>query len=159
MVFVGKEGIRETLMSAVELFSKDDCSLCDEAKELIRKVNNDFHFAVTETKLTPGDRDFLKYEKMFPVLVASNGKQIFGKMTEDQIRTLLHSLTPPPRVYYVAKFIEALAIVGVFFGFMYGLMGNMWLDLYFFLGGIAIFLVGWSIEKWEARTRKPKVPS
>jgi len=141
-------------MNVLELFSKDDCVLCDEAKELIHRVNSDFHFAVPETKLKPGDPDFPKYEKRFPVLVASNGKQIFGKMTEDQIRTLFHSLTPPPPMYYVAKFLEALAIVGVFFGFMYGLMGDMWMDLYFFLGGIGVFLAGWSLEKWEARSRK-----
>ena len=153
MVHDGKKD-GNTIMNALELFSKDDCALCDEAKELIHRVNNDFHFTVTETKLKPGDPDFPKYEKKFPVLVASNGKQIFGKMTEEQVRTLLVSLSPPPLIYYAAKFLEALAIVGVFFGFMYGLMGNMWLDLYFFLGGIAIFLVGWGLEKWEARTRK-----
>ncbi len=146
-------------MNALELFSKDDCALCDEAKELIHRVNNDFHFTVTETKLKPGDPGFPKFEKKFPVLVASNGKQIFGKMTEGQVRALLHSLTSPPPIYYVAKFLEALAIVGVFFGFMYGLMGSMWMDLYFFLAGMAIFVVGWALEKWEARTRKPKVQS
>ena len=154
MVLVGEEGIDETRMNALELFSKDDCSLCNEAKEIIGRVNKDFQFAVTETKLSPDDPGFSKYEKRFPVLVASNGKEVWGKMTEEQVRKVFLSITPPPRMYYVAKFLEALAIVGVFFGFMYGLMGDMWMDLFFFLGGIAVFLAGWALEKWEARSRK-----
>jgi hypothetical protein len=159
MVFVGEEGTENGRMNTLELFSKDDCSLCDDAKEIIGRVNTDFHFAVTETKLTQDDPRFLKYGKRFPVLVASNGKEVWGKVTEEQIRTLFHSLTPPPRIYYVAKFLEALAIVGVFFGFMYGLMGDMWMDLYFFLGGIVIFLGGWTLEKWESSRMQSKVQS
>ncbi len=140
-------------MNSVELFSKKECSLCDDAKLLIRRVNEDFHFMVSETTLTPDDPRFSRYESRFPVVVASNGREVSGKITEEDLRRLFHSLTPPPRIFYVAKFLEALALVAVFFGFIYGLLGDMWLDLYFFLGGIVIFLAGWSLEKWEARSR------
>jgi len=75
------------------------------------------------------------------------------------LRDLLISLMPPPTAYYVAKFLQALAIVVVFFGFMYGLMGDMWTDLYFFLGGGGVFLVGWLLEKREQSSRKKGKPT
>ena len=140
-------------MSHVEVFSKDDCSLCDEAKELLGRVNAEFGFEIRETKLNPGDPRYERYRNAFPVLVASNGKTASGKVTEEQLRVLMVSLTPPPRIYYAAKFLQALAIVMVFFGFMYGLLGDMWSDLYLFLGGILVFVIGRILEKKEARTR------
>jgi len=145
---------REELMISVELFSKKECSLCDEAKLLIHRINEDFRFSISETTLSPDNPKFSRYEKKFPVLVAPNGREVSGKITEEDVRKLFLSLTPPPRIFYTAKFLEALALVIVFFGFMYGLLGDMWMDLYFFLGGLAVFLVGWFLEKWEARSRK-----
>ena len=142
-------------MSQISLYSKSDCKLCDEARTLLHRVNEEFRFEISEYKLEEKDPLFRKYKDRFPVLSAENGREISGKLHEEEIRSLLLSLTPPPRVYYVAKFIEALALVAVFFGFIYGLMGDMWLDLYFFLGGIAVFLTGWGLEKWEVRRRKP----
>ncbi len=141
-------------MNRLEIFSKADCKLCDEAKVRVHLINKDFHFEIQETVLKEGDPLFSKYEKKFPVIVASNGKEISGKVTEEQVRALFVSLTPPPPLYYAAKFLEALAIVVVFFGFMYGMMGDMWMDLYFFLGGIVVFFLGWSLEKWEGKKRK-----
>ena len=142
-------------MTQISFFSKTDCKLCDEARDILHRVNREFRLEVTEYKLEEKDQLFRKYKDRFPVLAASNGREISGKVTEEDVRKLLFSLTPPPRVYYAAKFIEALALVAVFFGFIYGLMGDMWLDLYFFLGGIAVFLIGWGLEKWEVRRRKP----
>ena len=112
-----------------------------------------YRFQIEEHVLTPADKDFERYKYSFPVLVASNGKSVSGKVSEEQVRNLFHSLTPPPRIFYVAKFLEALAIVAVMFGLMYGLGGDMWTDLYFFLGGIAVFAGGRMLEKWEARKR------
>jgi len=141
-------------MIFVEVFSKDDCPLCDEAKDLLKSVNAEFGFEVRETTLNPEDPRYRQYQNTFPVLVASNGKSFSGKISGEQVRLLLVSLTPPPRIYYVAKFLQALAIVMVFFGFMYGLLGDMWMDLYLFLGGIVVFIVGWMLEKQEQRSRK-----
>ncbi|MEX1139613.1 MAG: glutaredoxin family protein [Bacteroidota bacterium] len=143
-------------MTYVEVFSKKDCSLCDKAKEALARVNADFRFEIRETLLEPENPLFSKYKDSFPVLVASNGKSVSGKVTDEQLSDLLVSLAPPPAMYYVAKFLQALAIIVVFFGFMYGLMGDMWTDLYFFLGGIAVFLAGWVLEKQEQYSRKKR---
>jgi len=145
-------------MTTIEVFSRTDCSLCVEAKEALARLNAEFGIEIRETLLEPGHPLFNKYKDSVPVIVASNGKLVSGKVTDQQLRDLLISLTPPPTLYYVAKFLQALAIVVVFFGFMYGLMGDMWTDLYFFLGGIAVFLVGWILEKQEKYSRKKRIP-
>lgn len=141
-------------MPDLELFSKKDCKLCDEAKTLVERVNREYRFAIKETVLAEPDKRFAAYAARFPVIVASNGKEISGRISEGQVRDLFLSLTAPPRIFYVAKFLEALAIVAVLFGLIYGFLGDMWTDLYFFLGGIVVFIAGWSMEKWEIRTRK-----
>lgn len=146
-------------MTYIEVFSTTDCSLCVKAKEKLTRLNADFGIEIRETILGPEHSLFGKYKELFPVITASNGKSISGKVTDEQVRDLLLSLMPPPRVYYVAKFLQALAIVVVFFGFMYGLMGDMWTDLYFFLGGIAVFLIGWMLEKQEQSSRKKRSSS
>lgn len=141
-------------MNVIEVYSKTDCKLCDEAKSALKRLNSEFNAEIREILLEAGHPLYEQYKNSVPVIVASNGRTLTGKVTDDQLHDLLLSLTPPPRIYYVAKFLQALAIVVVFFGFMYGLMGDMWTDLYFFLGGIVIFLVGWMIEKQERHSRK-----
>ena len=140
-------------MNKIDIYSKSRCKLCDEAKALVQHVNTEYRFQIEEHVLTPSDKDFERYKYSFPVLVASNGKSISGNVTEEQVRNLFISLTPPPRIFYVAKFLEALAIVAVMFGLMHGMQGDMWTDLYFFIGGIVVFAGGRMLEKWEARKR------
>lgn len=146
-------------MTYVEVFSATDCSLCVKAKEKLARLNAEFGVEIRETILEPEHPLFGKYKESFPVITASNGKSVSGKVTDEQLRDLLLSLMPPPRMYYAAKFLQALAIIVVFFGFMYGLMGDMWTDLYFFLGGIGVFFIGWMLEKQEQYSRKKGNPS
>lgn len=141
-------------MNVIEVYSKDDCSLCDEAKGLLARLQNEFSFEIKETLLTPEHSLYQSYKTSVPVILAPNGRKVSGKVSEKQVRDLLFSLTPPPKVYYAAKFLEALGMITLLFGFLYGLMGDMWTDLYFFLGGVVIFVVGWRLEKWEGRKRK-----
>ncbi|GJQ19729.1 MAG: hypothetical protein HBSIN02_00840 [Bacteroidia bacterium] len=143
-------------MSVVEMFTKDDCSLCEELKKRAGPMAVELGVDLRIVNLHEGDPRFNQYRNDFPVLVAENGRTVSGNISDDTLWKLFLSLTPPPRIYYVAKFLQALAIVVVFFGFMYGLLGDMWTDLYFFLAGIVIFVVGWTIEKHEARSRRKR---
>ncbi len=47
----------------------------------------------------------------------------------------------------VAKVLEAIGIAATMLALIQGLYGDMWGELYMFLGGIAVFIVGWVIEK------------
>ena len=49
---------------------------------------------------------------------------------------------------YLAKALEALGIAAVMIALIQGTYGgDMWGELYFFLGGIAIFFIGRRMEK------------
>jgi glutaredoxin len=55
-------------MTLVELYSKEDCHLCEEAKALLEKMQKQIPFKFREFKLTPGDQYFEEYKEMFPVV-------------------------------------------------------------------------------------------
>lgn len=58
----------------------------------------------------------------------------------------------------VAKGLEAIGIACVMIGLVQGIQGSdMWMELYLSVLGIAVFLVGWGLEKWWARRRKNSV--
>jgi len=63
-------------MIVVELFSKDDCHLCDEAKEVLEKVKREIPFHLKEVKLAPGTPEYDEYKEMIPV-VRVNGNLAF----------------------------------------------------------------------------------
>ncbi len=53
--------------------------------------------------------------------------------------------------YYIGKTLEALGIAAVMVALVTGVYGDEWGELYLFLGGIAVFVIGRQIEK---RARK-----
>jgi Na+/proline symporter len=54
------------------------------------------------------------------------------------------------------KILEALGIASVMIGLVQGIYGDMWGELYLFLGGIAIFVIGRLIEKRIDKRMKEK---
>ncbi len=51
------------------------------------------------------------------------------------------------KLYPIAKVLQAGGIAAVMLGLVQGIYGDMWGELYLFLGGIVIFLVGRQMEK------------
>lgn len=145
-------------MRIVELYSTHDCGLCVEAKNLLAKLQQQFPFELREITLTPGHPRYEKYLTLVPVVVIDGTQEFPAPITEQQ---LLSALFTPGKKFYAGKFLEALGLVTVIFGFVYGLLGDMWMDLYFFLGGIVIFLAGWMLEKQERKqpTTQPASPT
>jgi hypothetical protein len=51
----------------------------------------------------------------------------------------------------IAKLLEAVGIASTMLGLVQGLYGDMWGELYLFIGGIAVFVIGRVTEKkWES---------
>jgi hypothetical protein len=51
-----------------------------------------------------------------------------------------------------AKTLEAIGLAAVIIALVVGIYGDEWGELYFFLGGILLFLIGRHMEKrWERR--------
>jgi hypothetical protein len=58
-------------------------------------------------------------------------------------------------VILLAKVFEAIGIASVLLGLVQGIQTNdMWAELYLSLLGIALFVLGWGIEKVVARGAK-----
>ena len=56
------------------------------------------------------------------------------------------------RTRVMAKLLEAIGIAATMIALVQGIYGDMWGELYLFLGGIFIFLVGRVIEKrWNRK--------
>ena len=55
-------------MIVVELFSKDDCHLCEVAKETLLRVRNRHPFELRETRIREGDRLFEQMKDRIPVI-------------------------------------------------------------------------------------------
>jgi len=80
-------------MTLVELYSKDDCHLCDEAKVVIERVQKQIPFKLREFKLMPGDQYFEEYKEMFPV-VHINKVQVFKyHVSENMLKVKLQQLS------------------------------------------------------------------
>ena len=55
-------------------------------------------------------------------------------------------------MFYFAKALEALGIVSLMLGLLLGISSTtLWVELYLFLFGILVFLIGRCIEKYLAR--------
>ncbi len=141
----------------IELYSKDDCGLCDEARKILKSLKKEFFFELKEVKLVEGHPKFNEYFFSVPVVLVG-GKEFKSQVRESELRDFLKNLKPPSRLFHVGKFLEALGFLTVAVGLMYGVVGNMWLDLFFFLGGILVFTIGRAIEKRELKRDRPATP-
>ncbi len=56
-------------MKTVTLISKDDCHLCDAAREVLLKARKKTAFNLNERKITAGDGDFETYHERIPVIL------------------------------------------------------------------------------------------
>lgn len=69
----------------IEIYSKDNCQLCDELKEVVKKVQSSFDFEIKEIDITKDSEVFEKYKYDIPV-VHLNGKIAFKhRITEEEL--------------------------------------------------------------------------
>ena len=55
-------------MDIIEIFSKENCQLCDEAKSVIKKVKMSIEFDFIEIDITKDKEIFEKYKYDIPVI-------------------------------------------------------------------------------------------
>lgn len=134
-------------MHTVELYSKENCRLCDEAKEMLQRLQKKLNFELKEILLTENDPKAKEYQTLVPVVIVDGQHQFNGRISEKDLLTILKFVPNPTPLFYLAKFFEALGLLTVLFGFIYGVLGDMWTDLYFFLGGLGVFGLGWILER------------
>ncbi len=79
-------------MILVELYSKDDCQLCDEAKAVLRAVQNEVPFTLKEIKLIPGEGSFEEYKKDFPVVHINKRFAFKHRLNENTVKIRLQQV-------------------------------------------------------------------
>lgn len=63
-------------MILVEIYSKQDCHLCDRAKEILTNLQASHHFELREIIIHEGDEYFALYDQRVPV-ITMNGEFAF----------------------------------------------------------------------------------
>ena len=76
-------------MIRVHIYSKEDCHLCDEAMEIIHRVQLQHPFNIIVTKLTEQHPKFKEYAERVPVVFVE-GEQSFIYRVNEQ--TLLQKI-------------------------------------------------------------------
>ena len=84
-------------MTLVELFSKDDCHLCDEARTVIERVQKLIPFRLREYKLMPGDLYYEEYKEIFPVVHINKVQAFKYRVSENLLKIKLQQLAAESR--------------------------------------------------------------
>ena len=135
----------------VEIYATEGCSLCEDALALLHKLRKEFLFDLKHTILTEDHPRFAEWHIAVPVVVFDGQRELKGTITDEGVRAVIQELRPPTMLYYTGKLLEAVGFLAVAVGFMYGCAGDMYTDLYFFLGGIVVFVIGRTIERSQLK--------
>ncbi|HTK82761.1 MAG TPA: glutaredoxin family protein [Bacteroidota bacterium] len=78
-------------MNLVELYSKDDCPLCDVAREVLVNIQQKYPFELKIVKIHDGDPAYDRFKERIPV-IHINGKFAFQyKVSEHDFITKLQT--------------------------------------------------------------------
>ncbi len=80
-------------MTTIELYSKEGCHLCDEAKAVLEKIRKEIPFALREIKLVPGGEYHEEYKELVPVIHINRVFAFKHRVTESMVETRLRQLS------------------------------------------------------------------
>ncbi len=76
----------------IKVYSKEDCCLCDDVKNVLKKVQKDIPFETIEVDITKDPRLFEKYRDQIPVVFINGQKAFKYKVSEDGLKKKLKQL-------------------------------------------------------------------
>jgi Glutaredoxin-like domain (DUF836). len=80
-------------MKTVTLISKEDCHLCEVAKNVLLKAQKEIPFDLKEKKIAAGDPDFEKYHERIPVILIDEEFAFQYRVSERQLMEILEKKT------------------------------------------------------------------
>jgi hypothetical protein len=86
---VNSARIPELSMVAVELYGKSDCCLCDDAKEVLRRVQVDVPFELREIDITADPKLTARYGEQIPVVRVAGLVAFKYRVDEGELRRKL----------------------------------------------------------------------
>ncbi|MGA9406884.1 MAG: glutaredoxin family protein [Bacteroidota bacterium] len=78
-------------MKTVTLISKDNCHLCEEAKEVLVQAQSKFAFTLEEKKIAQGSPEFEMYYERIPVILIDGEFAFQYRVSELQFLKLLQT--------------------------------------------------------------------
>lgn len=76
-------------MIRLTFYSKPNCPLCDEARDMLDDLKRDFTLSVTEVNILSDPAVYEKYKYLIPVLELETGQVIRARFTEAELRKAL----------------------------------------------------------------------
>src|ERR1700679_1787564 len=73
----------------ITLLGRPGCHLCDDAREIIRKVADDLGVAWEERDITQSEADLREYWEQIPVTLVDGVPHDFWRVSEDRLRRAL----------------------------------------------------------------------
>jgi glutaredoxin len=73
----------------ITLLSRPGCHLCDDAREIIRRVAGDLDVAWEERDITRSEGDLREYWEKIPVTLVDGVQHDFWRVSEDRLRAAL----------------------------------------------------------------------
>ena len=73
----------------ITLLSRPGCHLCDDAREVIRRVANDLGVAWEERDITQSEDELREYWDKIPVTFVDGIQHDFWRVSEDRLRAAL----------------------------------------------------------------------
>jgi glutaredoxin len=73
----------------ITLLSRPGCHLCDDAREVIRRVADDLSVAWDERDITQSEEDLREYWDKIPVTFVDGIQHDFWRVSEDRLRAAL----------------------------------------------------------------------
>ena len=79
-------------MTLVEIYSKPDCHLCEQAKEKLLDIRKRHPFELRETVVQEGDARFAEYSDRVPVIVVDNSVKFYFRVPEKEFIEQLNAV-------------------------------------------------------------------
>ena len=73
----------------VELYSKDDCHLCDDVKDVLLNVRKRVPFQLVEVKIMEGMEEFERFRERIPVVYIDKRFAFQRRITEAEFLKIL----------------------------------------------------------------------
>jgi glutaredoxin len=73
----------------ITLLGRPGCHLCDDAREIIRRVANDLEVAWEERDITQSEDDLREYWEQIPVTFVDGVQHDFWRVSEERLRAAL----------------------------------------------------------------------
>jgi hypothetical protein len=139
------------MMHLVELYSTENCGLCEEASKILKALQETIPFELRDVKLTPEDPHYAKYFLSTPVVRIDGTVELPAPLDVHRVADLLKSDQRPGAPFYIGKGLEALGLISVACGLTMGLIGDLRTEGYLLVGGVVFFFAGWLIERRHRR--------